>query len=102
MRTVQKNVFLILNSLPVSFVTNPELIRPSISIKTHSLDQKVMAKKAKARKRTAESVGNFEHEAAVNQISDISLPPATDPFYDLFWLNVPNKNDSHAEATSFD
>jgi ribonuclease HI len=40
---------------------------------------------------------HLAHKAAVNQISDISLPPATDPFYDLFWLSVPNKVDSHAE-----
>ena len=32
-----------------------------------------------------------------SRISDISLPPATDPFYDLFWLSVPNKGGSHAE-----
>ena len=32
-----------------------------------------------------------------SRISDISLPPATDPFYDLFWLSVPNKVGSHAE-----
>jgi superoxide dismutase len=49
MRTVQQNVFLILNRVPVTFVTNPELIRPSNPVMTHSLDQKVMARKAKAR-----------------------------------------------------
>jgi hypothetical protein len=57
MRTVQQNVFLILNSVPVTFVTDPELIRPSIPDMTHSLEQKVMARKAKARKCTAEIVG---------------------------------------------
>jgi len=31
----------------VTFVTDPELIRPSIPVMTHSLDQKVMAKKFK-------------------------------------------------------
>ena len=53
MRTVQQNVFLILNSVPVTCATDPELIRPSIPVMTHSLDQKVMARKAKARKCTA-------------------------------------------------
>ena len=32
MRTVQQNVFLILNRVPVTFVTDPELIRPSIPV----------------------------------------------------------------------
>jgi len=41
MRTVQKNVFLILNRVPVTFFIDPELIRPSIPVMTHSLDQKV-------------------------------------------------------------
>jgi len=59
MRTVQQIVFLILNKAPVTFVTNPELIRPSIPVMTHSLDQKVMTRKAKARKCTAENVGNI-------------------------------------------
>ena len=27
----------------------------------------------------------------------MSLPPATNPFYDLFWHSVPNKDGSHAE-----
>jgi len=44
MQTVQQNVFLILNRVPVTFVTDSELIRPSIPIMTHSLDQKVMAR----------------------------------------------------------
>ena len=46
--------------MPVTFVTDPELIRPSIPVMTHSLDQKVMARKAKARKFTAENVGNIQ------------------------------------------
>ena len=50
--TVQQNVFLILNRVPVTFVTDPELIRPSIPVMTHFLDQKVMTRKAKARKCT--------------------------------------------------
>jgi hypothetical protein len=37
MQTVQKNVFLILNRVPVTFVTDPELIRLSISYMTHPL-----------------------------------------------------------------
>ena len=60
MRTVQQSVFLILNRVPVTFVTDPELIRPSIPVMTHSLDQKVMARKAKARKCTTEIVGNIQ------------------------------------------
>ena len=51
MRTVQKNVFLILNRVPVILVTDPELKRPSIPVMTHSMDQKVMARKVKARER---------------------------------------------------
>jgi hypothetical protein len=60
MRTVQQNVFLILNRVPVTFVTDPELIRPSIPVLTHSLDQKVMAGKAKARKCMAKIIGNTQ------------------------------------------
>ena len=41
-------------------VTDPELVRPSIPVMTHSLDQKAMARKAKARKCTAENVGNIQ------------------------------------------
>jgi len=44
-----------------------------------------------------EGADHLAHKAAVNQISDVSLPPATDPFYDLFWLSVPNKVGFHAE-----
>ena len=36
MRIVQHNVFLILNSVSVTFFTDPELIIPSIFVKTHS------------------------------------------------------------------
>ena len=61
MRTVQQNVFLILNSVPVTSVTDPELIRHSIPVtRTHSLDQKVVARKAKAKKCTAEVAGNVQ------------------------------------------
>jgi len=61
MRTVQQIVFLILNRVPVTFVTDPELIRPYITVMTrHSLDHKVMARKAKARKCTAEMVKNIQ------------------------------------------
>ena len=60
MRTVQQNVFLILNSVPVTSVTDPELIGPSIPVMTHSLDQKVVARKAKARKCAAEVAGNVQ------------------------------------------
>ena len=60
MRTVQQNVYLILNRVPVTFVTGPELIRPSIPVMTHFLDQKVIARKAKAKKCTAEIAGNIQ------------------------------------------
>jgi len=60
MRTVQQNMFLILNSVPVTSVTDPELIRPSIPVMTHSLDYKVVARKAKARKCAAEVAGNVQ------------------------------------------
>jgi len=54
-------VFLILNSVPVTSVTDPEPIRPSIPVMTHSLDQKVVARKAKARKCAADEVaGNVQ------------------------------------------
>jgi predicted nucleic acid-binding protein len=45
---------LILSSVPVTlFVTNPELVRPSVPVMTHYLDETVVARKAKARKDTA-------------------------------------------------
>ena len=78
MRTVQQDVFLILNSVPVTFVTDPELVRPSIPVMTHSLDQKVMARKAKARKCTAEIVGNIQAKVDSSRlvISLSVIPPA--------------------------
>ena len=60
MQAVQQNVFLILNRVSVTFVTDPDLIWPSFPVMTQSLDQKVMARKAKARKCTAENVGNIQ------------------------------------------
>ena len=60
MRTVQKNLFLILNSVPVTSVTDPELIRPFIPVMTHSLDQKVVARRAKARMCEAEVAENVQ------------------------------------------
>ena len=53
-------MFLILNSVPVTSVTDPELIRPSIPVMTHYLDQKVVARKAKAGKCAAEVAGNVQ------------------------------------------
>jgi hypothetical protein len=38
-RIVQPNLFLILNSVPVTFVTDSELIRPFVPAMTRSLDQ---------------------------------------------------------------
>jgi len=50
-----------MNSVPVTSVTDPELIRHSIPVmRTHSLDQKVVARKAKARKCAAEVAGNVQ------------------------------------------
>ena len=68
MRTVQQNGFLILDRVPVTFVTSvtdPELIKPSIPVMTHSLDQKGMARKVKARKCTAEIVGNIQAKVVI-------------------------------------
>jgi hypothetical protein len=59
MWTVQQIVFLVLNRVPVTFVTDPELIRPSTTVMTHPLDEKVMARKAEARKCMAEIVRNI-------------------------------------------
>ena len=57
MRTVQQNVLLIMNSVPVTFVTDPKLKRPSVFVMTHSLDQKIVALKANVRKCAAEIAG---------------------------------------------
>jgi len=46
--------------VPVTSVTDLELIRPSIPVMTHSLDQKVVARKAKAKKYAAEVAGNVQ------------------------------------------
>ena len=46
--------------MSVTSVTDPELIRPSIPVMTHSLDQKVVTRKAKARKCAAEVAGNVQ------------------------------------------
>jgi hypothetical protein len=78
MALVQQSVFLILNSLLATFVTDLELIRASIVMK-YSLDQKVIARKAKARKCTADIVGNIQ--AKVKRqcrlvISISVIPPA--------------------------
>jgi hypothetical protein len=57
MRIVQQNMYLILNSVPVTF----ELIRPVSPIIKHFLGQKFVAKLAKARKCTAEILaGNIQ------------------------------------------
>ena len=58
MWTVKQNMFLILNSVPVTIVTDPEFIRPSVPVIAHLLNQKVVARKAKARKCAAEVAGN--------------------------------------------
>ena len=61
MWTVKQNVFLILNSImmPVTLVTDPKFIRPSVPVIPHFLNQKVVARKAKARKCVAEVAGNI-------------------------------------------
>jgi len=63
----------------VTIVTDPKLIMPSIHVMTHSLDQKVMAKRAKARKCTAEIVGNIQAKGERQHrlvISSSVIPPA--------------------------
>jgi hypothetical protein len=44
-----------------------------------------------------EVADHLAHKTVVNQNYDVSLPPATDPFYNVFWLSVPNKDESLAE-----
>ena len=43
MWTVKQNVFLILNSVPATLVTDPEFIRPSVPVIAHFLNQEVVA-----------------------------------------------------------
>ena len=77
MKTVQHNVFLILNSVPAA--TDPELIRPSIPVMTHSLDLKIVARKAKARKCAAEVAGNVQAKVERQHRLSISfsvIPPS--------------------------
>ena len=57
MWAVKQNVFLILNNVPVTFVTDPELIRNSVPGMAHFLYQEIVAREAKARKCTAEVAG---------------------------------------------
>ena len=59
MWTVKQNMFLILNSVPVTLVTDPEFIRPSVPVIAHFLNQEVVARKAKARKCAAEVAGEI-------------------------------------------
>jgi len=44
-----------------------------------------------------EGADHLAHKAVFNQNSDVSLPPATDPFYNVFWLSMPDKDGSLAE-----
>ena len=79
MQTVQQNAFLILNSVPVTSVTEFELIRPSIPVMTQSLDQKVVSRKAKARKCAAEVAGNVQEKVERQHrllISFSVIPPS--------------------------
>jgi len=72
-------MFFILTSVPVTSVTEPELIRPSIFVVTHSLDQKVVARKAKARKCTAQVAGNVQAKVERQHrllISFFVIPPS--------------------------
>jgi hypothetical protein len=65
--------------VPVTSVTDPELIRPSIPVVTHSLDQKVVARKAKARKCTAQVAGNVQAKVERQHrllISFFVIPPS--------------------------
>ena len=63
MWTVKQSMFLILNSMPVTLVTDPEIIRPSVPVKAHFFNQGVVARKAKARKCAAEVAGNVHAKA---------------------------------------
>ena len=60
MWTVKQNMFLILNSVPVTLVTDPEFRRPSVPVIAHFLNREVVARKAKARKCTAKIAGNVQ------------------------------------------
>ena len=79
MWTVKQNVFLILNSMPVTLVTDLVFIRPSVPVIAHVLNQEVVARKAKARKCTAEVAGSI-HAKVERQhrfmISFSIVPPA--------------------------
>ena len=84
-------MFLILNSVPVTSVTDPELIRPSIPVMTHSLDQKVMARKAEARKCAAEVAGNVQAKVERQHrllISFSVIPPAIQEYSPEVHQNV--------------
>jgi hypothetical protein len=103
MRTVQQNVILILNSVPVTSVTDPELVRPSIPVMTHSLDQKVVARKAKARKCAAEVAGNVQAKVERQHrlvISFSVIPPSRSILqrYTKMCVICPHKS---AEMVSF-
>ena len=78
MWTVKQNMFLILNSVPVTLVTDSEFIRP-VSVVAHFLNQEVVARQAKARKCVAEVAGNV-HAKVERQhrfmISVSIVPPA--------------------------
>jgi hypothetical protein len=43
-------MFLILNSVPVTFVTDPELVRPSVPVMMHSLEPDSCGKKGEGKK----------------------------------------------------
>ena len=79
MWTVKQNMFLILNSVPVTLVTDSEFIRPSVPVIAQFLNQKVVARKAKARKCAAEFAGNIHAKVARQHrlmISFSIVPPA--------------------------
>ena len=79
MWTVKQIMFLILNSVLVTLVTDPKFIRPSVPVIAHSLNQEFVARKAMARKCAAEVAGNI-HAKVERQhrfmISFSIVPPA--------------------------
>ena len=88
----------LLNPMAVLHHLHMELLKDIVNLIQSSLSPVTIYKvKSHSGKIGNEGADHLANKAAVNQVSDVSLPPATDPFYDLFWLSVPNKVGSHAE-----
>ena len=87
--TVKQNVFLILNSVPVTLVTDPEFIRPSVPVIAQFLNQEVVARKAKARKCVAEVVGNVHAKVERQHRFMISFLLSHQPGLGVFLKGTP-------------